>query len=454
MLFNAVFAYIQRHKLLSPGQILAVGVSGGPDSLVLLHLLNRLRPLIDLRLHVGHLHHGLRPSADADAEFVAQTAVAWGLPCTVERADIAALARAMHLSIEEAGRIARYAFLARLAPTVAVGHNADDQAETVLMHLLRGAGLGGLRGMLPKTGNVIRPLLATPRADIEAYAAAHDLAPRTDPTNTDTAYFRNRLRHELIPVLQTYNPAIRSILNRTAQVAAGDYDLLQTALDAAWAETLAAPPGHTISFHLARWRAHPQALQRALLRRAVAHLRPGLRDVDYIPIENAVHWIQIGESGHTADLLGGLCVRLGGPTLSIAAWADTPSLADEPIETSLALPGVTQFLQWQATTTLETDFPPPRADPWMAYLDPALGPFVLRTRRRGDPFQPLGMNGQTLKLSDFMINRKIPVQARSHWPLLANSTHILWVPGHRLAEQAQLATEPGPLAKIVIAPID
>ncbi|MEK7277332.1 MAG: tRNA lysidine(34) synthetase TilS, partial [Chloroflexota bacterium] len=295
MLLANVRAFIQKHGLLTPGQTLAVGVSGGPDSLALLHLLIRLRPEYDLDLRAAHLHHGLRDSADGDAEFVSRIAKEWAVPCVVERADVAALARANRLSVEEAGRRARYSFFARLAATVAVAHNADDQAETVLMHLLRGAGIGGLRGMLPKSSGqwavgsgqiVIRPLLATPRADIETYIAAHGLQPKVDSTNADTTFFRNRLRHELIPFLQTYTPNIRDLLCRTADVAAGDYELLRGVIEKSWADTLAAAPGEAVTFDLHRWRALPLALQRALLREAVARLRPGLRDVDFTPVHH------------------------------------------------------------------------------------------------------------------------------------------------------------------------
>ena len=174
-LLARVRQYAQRYRLFSPGETVVVGVSGGPDSLCLLHLLRRLAPELRLWLHVAHLHHGLRGAeADADAEFVAELADCWGLPCTVGRVDVAALAREAGLSLEEAARQARYRFLAGVAEaggaaTLAVGHNADDQAETVLMHFLRGSGAAGLRGMLPWT------LLD----DYRLYAASgEDLTPR------------------------------------------------------------------------------------------------------------------------------------------------------------------------------------------------------------------------------------------------------------------------------------
>ena len=461
-----------------------VGVSGGPDSLVLLHLLTRLRAEYDLRLQTAHLNHGLRPGADDDAEFVAQIAKAWDVPCAVERADVAAIAKEQRLSVEEAGRQARYAFFARLAPAAAVAHNADDQAETVLMHLLRGSGLAGLRGMLPKASNqwsvnseqvIVRPLLGTTRAEIEAYASAHGLQPRLDPTNADTTFFRNRLRRELLPFLETYNPNIRQIVRRTAEVAAGDYELLRGLIEQAWTETVitlvadakrqsaTVPPDASrkssgskeVTFDLSRWRALPLPLQRALLREAIGRLQPGLRDVDFTPVENTITWAQTAESGHTADLLGGLCLKIVGPTLIVGEWERRLEIRELEIreldasrsdyETPLAIPGVTRFLDWQFTTEVVETLRV--LDPWTAFLPhPQTPTLTIRARRPGDRFQPLGMGGHTVKLSDFMINQKIPVTERDRWPLVVSGQTVLWVCGYRVSERVRTAA--GEMVKV------
>lgn len=469
VLLHRVRAYISRHFLLTHGQRLAVGVSGGPDSIALLHLLTRLRADYGLKLIVAHLHHGLRPEADGDAEFVTQTASEWDVECVVERVDVAALASAEHLSVEEAGRKSRYVFFARIAPTVAVAHNADDQVETVLMHLLRGSGMAGLRGMLPKSSGqwsvvsdqtIIRPLLAVSRAEIEAYLAAHELEYRTDATNADTTFFRNRLRHELLPFLETYNPNIREILFRTADVMAGEYELLRGVIEKAWDDTLAGPSGAAVTFDLLRWRALPLTLQRALLREAVHRLRPGLRNVDFTPVDNAVHWSQTTESGHTADLLGGLCVKVVGSEMCVCAWDQSPresSNLQSPIS-NLFIPGETSFLNHTFTVTLLDSFSladiASNPNPWTAYLDAGLAPFALRTRRPGDRFEPLGMHGTT-RLSDFMINRKMPVDAREGWPLLAcgeKGETVLWVCGYAVSERAKVTKNTGRVVKVTMRP--
>ena len=391
-LLARVRQYAQRYRLFNPGETVVVGVSGGPDSLCLLHLLRRLAPELRLWLHVAHLHHGLRGAeADADAAFVAELADCWGLPCTVGRADVAALAREAGLSLEEAARQARYRFLAEVAEaggasTLAVGHNADDQAETVLMHFLRGSGAAGLRGMLPRTPlddyrlfqavpcrmrprihecprarfanswfhswtaqppsvsrtdgdtgdpppssdprvpasprlHLVRPLLSIPRADIEAYCAEYRLAPRTDRSNEDTTFFRNRLRHELLPILETYNPGIRDVLAHTAEVLAGDHAVLSRAVEAAWTTLVSVEGPDEVRFSLPIWRGLPLGLQRATLREAIHRLRRSVRDINWEHVERAVWLAREGHTGQAATLAAGLELQIGYDSLRVAGEA-------------------------------------------------------------------------------------------------------------------------------------
>ncbi|MBO9371414.1 MAG: tRNA lysidine(34) synthetase TilS, partial [Chloroflexi bacterium] len=341
-LLREVRDFIRRHDLLNVGDGVVVGVSGGPDSLCLLHLLLRLRDECRLQLHVAHLHHGARgEDADADAAFVADLAREWGLPATLAREDVPAIACQHKLAFEEAARRIRYAFLAHVAgrvgaTKVAVGHNADDQAETVLMHFLRGAGLAGLRGMRPATPFaeyrllqkvdrfplpdhlpiLIRPLLGTPRARIEQYCAEQGLTPRFDRSNLDTTYFRNRLRHELLPLLETYNPNIRRRLCHTAEVVAADYELLVQMREWAWGQVVREETEEAIVLDRAGWQAQPLALQRALLREAAYRLRPHLRDVDFVHVEAAVRVARAGTTGAQATLPGGLALTVGYDTLT------------------------------------------------------------------------------------------------------------------------------------------
>jgi tRNA(Ile)-lysidine synthase len=487
---------IESHALLACSDAVVVGVSGGPDSLCLLHLLLRLREEYDLRLHVAHLHHGARGAdADADAEFVAALAAEWGLPVTVERQDVPALAREHRLAFEEAARRVRYAFLARVAGEIgarriAVAHNADDQAETVLMHFLRGAGPAGLRGMLPATPItdyrmleplreqearckrrdshlhlasciIIRPLLDVLRVDIERYCAEQGLQPRFDRSNLDTTYFRNRLRHELLPLLETYNPNVRARLRHTAAVIAADYDLLAQLRERAWNDTVQDAQEASVVFGRAVWRALPVALQRAVLRRAVYHLRRSLRDVDFVHVEDARLVGLNGETGAQATLPGGLALTVGYETLTVGNEGDVgpppdgPSLwCDEPL--AVQVPGTTPLPQsdWVLRVEMlaEWDLQQVAAnpDPWMAYLDAdaLIAPVVLRTRHRGDRFRPRGMEGHSVKLSAFLVNRKLPRAWRDRVPLLAAGGAIVWVCGQRVGEGAGVGAETQRVARV------
>lgn len=487
---------IEAHHLLDSGDGVVVGVSGGPDSLCLLHALWSLREAYRLRLHVAHLNHGTRGAAsDADAAFVVDVAARWDLPVTVEERDVPALTEEYDLAFEETARRVRYAFLARVAQEeemqkIAVGHNADDQAETVLMHFLRGTGLAGLRGMLPLTpitdyrllepfterkvrgkrqeagyrapaACIIRPLLEVPRDAIEDYCAAHDLAPRFDRSNLDTTYFRNRLRHELLPTLETYIPNVRERLCNTASVVAADYDLLTQVRDYAWGRIVCKETENVIIFDQAAWQELPVALQRSTLRKAAYRLRRTLRDVTFVHVENAREIALRGETGDQATLPMGLALTVGYETLTLgdadAAGPppDEPLLwQDEPLP--VQLPGVTPLpesgwtLRAEILEQWDMDQIIDNADPWTAYLDlEALSePLLLRPRRPGERFRPHGMDGHSLKVSALMINLKIPQAWRDHVPLLAAGDEIVWVCGRRISEGVTVGPETRRVARL------
>jgi tRNA(Ile)-lysidine synthase len=446
------------------GGAIVAGVSGGPDSLVLLHALMRL----GLPVIAAHLDHGLRPTSRAEAESVRQMAHQLAVPAVIARQEVAALAQAAGQSIEEAARNVRYRFLFDVAAehgaaAVAVGHNADDQVETVLMHLLRGAGLEGLRGMAPcirpnpwsATLPLLRPLLSVWRSEIEAYAAEQGLRPLTDESNTDLRFYRNRLRHAALPYLETLNPGVRQRLWHTAALLRDDEAVVAAAAAAAWeACCLERGPGY-VALHAARLRLQPVALQRRVFRQAIAHLRPGLRDIDFAAVQRALAFLAAPAPRGPADLIAGLVLEAESERLWLAepqaarpapAWPQLPPEGTWPLAVpgALELPGggrliaavhpVTPDAYTQATAN---------PDPYQAWLaaDALRSPLTVRTRRPGDRFRPLGLGGHSLKLSDFMINTGLPRRARRGWPLVLSGDEIAWVPGYRLAEP--FAVQPG-----------
>jgi tRNA(Ile)-lysidine synthase len=456
---------------LNPDAQLLVGVSGGPDSLCLLDILCRSGyPVV-----VAHYNHRLRAEADAEARYVQSVAENRGLPFVGGGGDIAAYAQDMRLSLEEAGRISRYRFLfaeaERIgAQAVAVGHTADDQVETILMHLLRGAGLDGLRGMqwvaLPNVWSssvpLVRPLLATWRTEVMDYIAERKLDPLLDATNQDPAFFRNRLRHELIPLLEQYNPAVRTVLWRTAQTVADDGQVLDRLVDAAWDECVAeSGPGY-LALQPARLAEQPIGIRRRLLRRAIGRLRPGQRDIGFEAVERAVQFLESRERPIQIDMIAGLrLIDESGREAEGQIWladgrAALPRLAWPQLAAGLCLPlPVPGWIDlapgWRLSARPLADAAAARQqaianpDPFQAWIGSSalLGPLEVRSRRPGDRFRPLGMRGRSLKLSDFMINEKMPARARAAWPLVCAGEEVVWVPGYRLGHAGRLTDEPG-----------
>jgi tRNA(Ile)-lysidine synthase len=448
--------------------LVLVAVSGGADSLALLHVLRGA----DYPLLVASFNHRLRPEAESDVAHVRQIAEGMGLPFVTDSADVAAHAGAEGLSIEEAARDLRYRFLFREArrtgaQAVAVGHTADDQAETVLMHFLRGAGLAGLKGMTPRVIlpvfdaeiPLVRPLLAWTRAQTESYCREHDLDYLTDATNTDTTYFRNKLRHELLPQLETYNPQIRQTLAKTALTLQGDHELLAEMVDSAWEQVVSASGADFAAFDLAQLRSLSPALRRHLFRRAAFALKPGLRNVDFDALERAARLQAVDLAGGLKIIIEGNCLYLTGDEDKLPV--DVPQISGQySVSSDKALPSPVPPAQvsggvaavegrsslyeialedgWVLTCeTLNTEDCSLNTDPFTAYVnaDLSTGSLRLRPFRAGDRFEPLGMPGQTVKLSDLFTNLKIPKRLRKKWPLLLVGDEIAWVVGLRTSER-------------------
>ncbi len=462
-----VWRTVERLQLVWPGEHVVLAVSGGPDSLALLHVMHALRDRLAVRLSVATLDHMLRPESAEEAAFVGREAEALGLLCVREQRDVAAYARRHRLSVEEAAREVRYRFLAEVAAAVgatavATGHTADDQAETVLMHFLRGAGLSGLKGMVPRAPadvaeregpaparpDLIRPLLFTTRAEVMAYLERRGLSPCLDSSNLDTAFFRNRLRHELLPMLEAhYQPNIRRLLARTAEALAVDWDYLRVQVEAAWHDLARADEEHVRFPKEAFWAHHP-AIQRGLVRKAVRHLRPLLRDVGWEHVVEALRVARDGEVGARATLPGHLFLFVErqelviGPEPAAPPWPRLPAGA----RVLLTVPGEAELGGgWSVVVRpvgrdLALSEAPANADPWQAFLDAdnVVLPLALRTRRTGDRFVPLGM-AVPVKLADFLTAQKVPAALRDEMPLLVDAEdRILWIPGLRLSHEARL----------------
>ena len=290
---------------LQPPTPLLLAVSGGPDSLCMADAIIALQSELHVAPVIAHLDHQLRgEAARADADFVRTFATHMQVPCIVEQVDVGELSRVQHISIEVAAREARYRFLASAAQSIgaqyiSIAHNADDQAETVLLRLLRGTGIYGLRGMRPvhpleassiHTAGLIliRPLLGVQRTEIECYCRSRDLAPRLDATNNELHHTRNRIRHELLPLLEQYNPGIRKVLVRLAETATTDTETIDFATQQVFQGLLiTADPNQPLTLDRATWCALPVGLQRATLREAVKRVKHNLTDLKFAGVEEA-----------------------------------------------------------------------------------------------------------------------------------------------------------------------
>ena len=443
---SAFFKGIER------GQTLLAAVSGGPDSVCLLHILSGLRDEPGLKLHTAHLDHCLRGLESAeDAAYVAALSNRLGVPSTLDRVDVNAYRRQHRLSLEEAAREVRYRFLAETARetgafAIAAGHTSDDNVETILMHLLRGSGTRGLGGLQPESqifgATVVRPLLDVSRAETSDYCRRHELAPRQDASNLSLKPFRNRIRHKLIPLLKQYNPQVEEALLRTASIAAADIDFIDELVAAARGE-IAGQEGGGFTLDKDGFRKLHPAIRRGLLRLLIGELRGDLRDIEAGHIELVLSSLD-KPSGRKITIPGGLAFAieynryvLGSAELKLSPF---PPLQGEH---QLNIPGQTTVPGWRVTAKLlDRPLTDPGLDSFQACLDyDKVGEkLLLRTRRRGDRFIPLGLGKET-RVGRFMINARIPRGWRDNIPLLCSDRGVLWVAGYRIDNRAKVTAE-------------
>ncbi len=456
LLLTELRSQVRAHGL--EGASILVAVSGGPDSLALLHALHSLQDDLRLTLHTAHLDHGLRsPESAEDAEYVERTSNRLGVPVTVDRADVRGYRGRHGLSLEDAARQIRYNFLARVASSqgadvVALAHTQDDQVETVLMNILRGSGLSGLSGMSRLSSRdiagrrvvIFRPLLSMAKADTLAYCVDNDLEPRLDPSNLSTDFTRNRVRLELIPELERFNPAVRSALVRLAETAGIDLDFIGQEVDRVSDSALIQDDVGVSIDRSALSELHP-AVQRALLRRAFEGVKEGPSDLELGHVEDMVR-LMSGPSGKGIDLPGGLRFDVEYDRVRIAPSGGRFSGAKIP-ETGIRVPGTTRVGKWKVQTRLS-----PAGDSAAISVNDrrlsesfdadALGPQPrVRARVSGDRFQPLGMVGEK-RLTDFMIDAHVPRRCRDSVPLVtAEDGRIAWLVGWRIADWAKVSVK-------------
>ncbi len=444
MIYQKFFKYINENKLLSPGDGAVLAVSGGPDSLCLLYLMHRLSEQFKLNLVVAHLNHCLRPEAEEEAKGVQSLAEQMSLPFVTRAVDIRKLKQEKGISEEEAGRLARYSLLFDVASNygvtkIALGHHLDDQAETVLLNIIRGTGPDGLAGILPQSQRgkytIIRPLLCFRRTEIEDYCRENKLSPYTDSTNLELNYTRNKLRLELIPQLEgEYNPRIREALFGLAKLAEEDRKFLQS-LARQYYNKLAEKDNDKILIARDSLLKLPPALRGRILRLAVLNYIPAGR-INRKHIARLGIFARMGKSGKVLLLPGKVEARCIDNRL-VLSLQEAHSVRKILREYQLPVPGRVVLPDGKIITAALKDkddliWPP---EPSRACLDYAgLEDALLKVTYRcpGDRFFPQGAAGSK-KLKDFLIDQKVPFHQRDCLPLVKADDTIIWVAGQRIA---------------------
>lgn len=450
------------HGLLKPDDAVVVGVSGGPDSMALLHLLYRMQRQGEsrLRLHVAHFNHLLRGAdSEADAAFVHAAADSLGLPCTVERRDIGALAGRGEGSVEEVARNQRYAFFARVcmlsgSRVVAVGHQGDDNAETILHRIFRGTGLRGLSGIprsrpLEENGEVrlIRPLLSFTRQDVLRFLADAGVAYREDRTNASKEPMRNRIRQLLMPVIEAeVNPQVRDALLRLGEQAQWLEEFLSETVQRTFDTLVISRNDQTLVLNADVMARKSRIVQTELVRLAYRCFGLGEQNLAFAHLVSCLDLLSDSSSGRQAVLPGGMSIEKRYHQLIFSLPADEPreEIADE---IAIHVPGRTVLprrrleLECALVDVQESDVPLLRKrgerDDEHVDFDAVRPPLIIRSRRNGDRFTPLGAPGSK-KLSDFLSDEKIEPRDRDRVAVVCDQLGPIWVIGHRIDDRVKL----------------
>lgn len=449
-LIKRVRGTIEKYGMLGDGDRVLVAVSGGPDSVFLLYSLGELTPRYNLSLHVAHLDHRLRgEESKEDAKWVAALADRMGIPSTVESFDLPSYLEAMGVSTEEGGRRVRYEFLERIgseigADRIALGHTANDQAETLLLRLIRGAGTLGLSSIPPKRGKVSRPLIEIAKEEILEWLNSRNTAYRIDSTNLTLSCRRNVIRRVILPELARLNPGVVGTLRRTAEILREEEDFLASEVKKVLLKVVRRRKGQKIVLDLDGLLDYNISLRRRILREVVQNLKGDLLRISFKDVDALLQLCQFGRTGSRVDLpslvaekgYGELILREGEPEEA------------EHFEKKVQIPGITTVdstLQIGCEVISSSDLSEGLDFENRAYFDLALltPPLMVRSRRRGDRFIPFGMEGSSKSLKDLFIEEKIPRRLRPRVPVLADGQGILWIIGHRRSDRAKVGPSTG-----------
>lgn len=452
-MLQKVLSYVNQHKMLEQADKVVVGVSGGADSVCLLFLMHRLREKGLTELEAAHVNHGLRgEEADRDQAYVEELCRNWGIPFHLKKVNVREIAREKKLTEEEAGRLVRYDFFRQVAretgaKRIAVGHNANDNAETLLFHLIRGTGLKGLGGIAPVQGEIIRPLLCLERKEIEEFLRKENIEFCMDRTNLEDTYSRNRIRHQLLAVMEEMNPEVVGAINRTALLCRESSQYIEK-------EAASALQKYSCGKPMALEKEALEQLEPAvldeLLWQALAQAAGSRKDLGNVHLE-AVKSLWRGKTGKRLDLpcgleaenqYGTLLFRKKAAAEAVRGW-DLPN----PLERGkLDLGDGACLLYSVETYEKKMNIPKKRYTKWLD-CDIIKGTLRFRTREPGDRICVLPSGGNQ-KIKDYFINEKIPRREREKLLLLADGHEIVWIPGYRISEAYKVTEQTKRILKV------
>ncbi|MBS3906481.1 MAG: tRNA lysidine(34) synthetase TilS [Syntrophaceae bacterium] len=461
MMFEQVRRTIDQHRLLEKGDRVIVGVSAGVDSMVLLHLLNAFRQEFDLYLIVAHIHHGLRPvESEKEAELVQKESVRLGLPFECGQFNVKEFQESGGFSLQDAARRIRFQFFHDLLKKygggkIALGHNADDQVETILLRMLRGSGLKGLKGMLPiREKRVIRPLLEVRRGEIETYAQESGIPYLLDSSNLKKDYLRNRLRLNLIPLIEKeYQPGFRKAMIRTSTILREENDYLVRGAEETYQKIVLEEEGQ-ITFKFSAYQSLHQAIQWRIIQKALEKMEDGskMEEGEWSDVNLIYRRLQRPRASFLLELSHGLFLEKRYDRVLLRK--ERPRTIP-PFEVKLDAPGRTYIREIEREVVVE-EGEWDRSKPIDESRNVALFdyerlhlPLRMRNFRPGDRFQPLGMEG-TQKLKEFFIDHKISKIERPHILLLTSGEMIAWIVGYRIDERVKVTSHTNKILKVEV----
>lgn len=444
---DGVRSTIEKNNMIESGDTIVIGVSGGADSLCLLHVLNTLKSELQINLFAVHLNHQFRGlDAEEDANFVEKICKDWSIPCKIETFDVSAYAKQQGLSPEEAGREIRYKLFREVKHIVkgnkiAVAQNLNDNIETILMRLVRGTGLEGLKGIDAVRDDIIRPLLAQDRSDIEEYCRQNNLEPRVDKTNLQPIYLRNKIRLELIPYLsQRFNPNIKDAIGRLGQVAREENDYLEQQTEALF-KSIGEIKNNCISIKTESLRSLHPAMQKRLLRKAVEYIATTLKGFEYKHFKGMLELLD-KSTGAAIELPKELKAYISYEKLIICKNIEN---TDKKCYYKLKynydnyVNEINASISVKLINSGELSSIPKSFNTVYIDADKVKHELVVRSRDQGDIFSPIGMKGSK-KLKEYFIDKKVPKEDRDQIMLLADGNEIVWILGSIINEKYKITS--------------